>query len=151
MKHNIIILDMDSTLSDVRHRVHFLHQTPKDWSGWNAGAKDDSPNVPIIQTVLALYNAYRSRTQFVVFSGRIESLRNDTTSWMRKHLGPEFANDVTLYLREDGDRTPDHILKERWLKQLSLPVLLAIDDRSSVVTMYRSHGICTLQCADGDY
>src|SRR3546814_16195171 len=53
-------------------------------------------------------------------------------------------------MRKDADTRPDHVVKEEILQQISddgYQPILAVDDRPSVVAMWRSKGITTLQCA----
>ena len=38
-----IIFDIDGTLMDVEHRVHFLQQEPKDWESFNQNMINDTP------------------------------------------------------------------------------------------------------------
>ena len=149
MAEGVILLDMDSTLSNPQHRVKYVLQ--KDYENWDKEAKNDPPNLPVVLTTKALFQAYKEDFEFIIFTGRPESLRRDTTHWLKKYMGKDFVNRMTMVMRPDGDWTPDHVLKLKWLNQLCLPVVLAIDDRSSVVKMYRSKGITVLQCADGNY
>src|SRR3546814_4249731 len=49
-----------------------------------------------------------------------------------------------------ADTRPDHVVKEEILQQIiddGYQPILAVDDRPSVVAMWRSKGITTLQCA----
>src|SRR3546814_10049061 len=53
-------------------------------------------------------------------------------------------------MRKDADTRPDHVVKEEILQQIiddGYQPILAVDDRPSVVAMWRSKGITTLQCA----
>lgn len=149
IKSGVILLDMDSTLSDPEHRMEYIRN--KDWDNWYKEAKNDAPNLPVILTVKALFTAYKDEVEFIIFTGRPERLRRDTVRWLKKYMGNDFVNRMTMVMRPNEDHTPDHILKMKWLNQLSLPVLFAIDDRDSVVKMYRSKGVTVFQCADGQY
>ena len=150
-KRCTILLDMDGTLSDSSNRVKYLLQPVKDWEAWNRESKFDAPNLPVVLLVKGLFKAYKDVVDFVIFTGRPDELRKDTLEWLESNIGSVFSHQVKLYMRKTGDHTPDHVLKQKWLKELRLPVLFAIDDRSSVVQMYRNQGITVLQCADGDY
>lgn len=149
MIEGVILLDMDSTLSNPKHRIKYVLN--KDYENWDKEAKNDPPNLPVIFTVKALFQTYKEDFKFIIFTGRPESLRRDTTQWLERYMGKDFVKRMSMVMRPNGDWTPDHVLKLKWLNELSLPVILAIDDRSSVVKMYRSKGITVLQCADGDY
>src|SRR3546814_13744040 len=48
-----------------------------------------------------------------------------------------------LYMRQDADTRPDHVVKEEILQQIiddGYQPILAVDDRPSVVAMWRSKG-----------
>ena len=39
----IAVIDIDGVLADVRHRLHLVHDRPKDWVAFFAAAPDDPP------------------------------------------------------------------------------------------------------------
>ena len=57
-------------------------------------------------------------------------------------------------MRGDKDSRPDSEVKQDILKQLKdegKEILFVVDDRQSVVDMWRTSGITCLQCKKGDY
>lgn len=151
MKPKCIIVDIDGTIADIGHRLHFIRDGKKDWDGFFAAAKDDAPveNVIVIVNNLAL--SLGVELDLIVVSGRPERTREATSAWL--HVSGVSVYDE-LFMRPDGDHRPDHIVKEEILDRDILPhwdVLCSIDDRNQVVAMWRRRGITCLQVRDGDY
>lgn len=86
----------------------------------------------------------------IVVSGRKADCEADTLAWLRKNQVPFDA----LHMRGSGDDRPDTIVKYEILRDKIAPcynVVGAIDDRNSVVSMWRSVGIKCLQAQEGDF
>jgi hypothetical protein len=152
----IIICDIDGTIADITHRLHYIQNKPKNWESFYGTVKDDKPIYPIID-LLRLLNAgvsFSEDVRFVFMSGRKNSTRQDTQDWIREHL--PFLDAWSLYMRKDGDYREDFIVKKELLEQLKLDfpeyeIWFALDDRNQVVRMWRDNGITCLQVKDGDY
>src|SRR5687767_3492467 len=99
----LAVIDIDGVLADVRHRLHFVDHSPKDWSGVFAAARRDPPLAQGIETVRRLSEAFT----IVYLSGRPEHCRKDTLAWFRKHDLPP----GDLHLRPHGDRRPARLVK----------------------------------------
>ena len=142
----IVICDLDGTLSDTEHRVHFLQREPQDWDGFFAASKDDPPIWPVIHTVRALKAAGH---EIHVLTGRSDSARDDTIAWFEQFGVPCDR----LLMRRNGDGTADEVLKRNWFEaDYSFDdVLVVIDDRKAVVDMWRGLGLVCLQPAPGDF
>ena len=142
----IVIVDIDGTIADLTHRLHFIEQKPPDWDAFHAHVAADKAIFPVIAVVRAL--AAAEHPIFMV-SGRMEKCREDTINWLRLHKVPFDA----LFMRPNDDYRPDTEIKNEILTKIGGPerVLLAIDDRKRVVEMWRSHGIKTMQVAKGNY
>ena len=57
-----------------------------------------------------------------------------------------------LRLRRDGDRRSDTVAKREMVADLDRGhVLFIVEDRTSVVDMWRAEGFVCLQCAPGDF
>ena len=57
-------------------------------------------------------------------------------------------------MREDKDSRPDSEVKQDILRRLQgqcKKILFVVDDRQSVVDMWRANGVTCLQCKKGDY
>lgn len=142
----IVAFDLDGTLADLTHRLHFIQRNPKDWDGFFAACSADKPIWPIINAVAALYLDGHA---VQIWSGRSSAVRIDTEKWLLNH-GIRFH---LLKMRRAGDHRPDNEVKGEWLDSLSLDErpTLAFDDRNQVVEMWRSRGIICCQVAPGDF
>jgi hypothetical protein len=55
-------------------------------------------------------------------------------------------------MRKSGDNRPDYIIKEEMWKEANKNILFVLDDRRSVVNMWRRQlGIVCFAVADGDF
>ena len=108
------------------------------------------------------------------FSGRNESVRRETIEWLEKHVpitkvrwsrpySDEVRNDPDydprfpydrgewfnhLLMRSEGDRRPDKIIKLEMAERAGLTpdnVLCILDDRQTVVDMWRANGFRVMQ------
>lgn len=142
----IVLCDLDGTLSDTEHRVQFVRGKRRDYEAFFAAAGDDLPIWPVIKLVRAL--AGQGYAIHIV-SGRRDDTREVTELWLEEHGVPYDR----LLLRPHADRTPDHLLKRSWFEAdyKDADVLLALEDRTRVVEMYRALGVTCLQVAEGDF
>lgn len=142
-----ILCDIDGTLADRSHRLHFIETKPKNWDAFFAAAADDAPIQPVCDAISDLMEYNR----IIFVTGRPERTRIATSLWLSKRavLWPDY-----LFMRKDGDYRPDEIIKEELLDQLLAaghkPVLV-FDDRKRVVEMWRRRGLICAQVAEGDF
>lgn len=141
------IIDLDGTMCNVDHRLHFVRREgKKDWKGFFDNISGDTVNAWCADIAATL-----SETRKIVYcSGRPDNYREQTQNWLNENglnLGP-------LYMRPRNDSRQDNIVKEIILDFELLtrytPYLM-IDDRKQVVDMWRSRGYICLQCAPGDF
>lgn len=156
-----IVFDIDGTLADNKHRLHFIQQTPKDWDGFFGAMKDDLPIEPVrvaCGSLLALQAMAKSMgvdpSFCVIFcSGRPYAYRDETDMWLRTYILPPNMTPI-LYMRKTGDHRPDDIVKEELLAKIredGYEPFLVFDDRQRVVDMWRRNGIQCCQVAPGDF
>ena len=148
-----IIFDLDGTLADNTHRMHFLDQEPKDWDGFFAACSDDAPMIAL--------EVFRQLSQnplnrISIWSGRGVGPNNEveakTVAWLHDHLIDPGYYDIRM--RGHEDYTPDEQLKAKWLEEESCDGVwpdLVFDDRQKVVDMWRERGIPCFQVAPGDF
>jgi hypothetical protein len=108
---------------------------------------EDRPNTPVIVAVQALREA---GYELVLCTGRRETARRQTESWLAHHLGL-FEE---LFMRGRHDGRPDHEVKLDLYRQEIEPwwdVLAVFDDRQSVVDAWRSIGLTVFQVAPGQF
>lgn len=151
-----VIFDLDGTLANVEHRLHHVRRTPPDWDAFFAACGDDPPNEPVVGLfeMISRSNAYATPgvTPFIV-SGRPESTREATALWLTRQ-GIYDWNYEALLMRPDGDHRPDHVLKAEILANIrgqGYEPLFAVDDRPSVVRMWRAHGVPCFACDDAQW
>lgn len=142
-----IIFDIDGTLADLTHRLKFL---PHDWNSFHEAAAFDKPITPIIDLCLKYLSDKSYKVLFC--TARPEYTRSITINWL--HLWGINIAESQLYMRADGDKTKDWIIKSEMLDQIQAnghDVHLVIEDRQECVDMWRDRGIICLQCDEGDY
>lgn len=137
------IVDLDGTLCVIDHRLRHVTGSNRNWDAFFHGIPDDELNEPIAAVVDALRHA---GYEIVLCSGRPEKCRDVTVAWLEKY-GIYYSS---LYMRPDGDTRPDHIVKKQLLdgiREDGFEPFVVIDDRQSVVDMWREEGLLCLQCA----
>lgn len=144
----LAIFDLDGTLANIEHRLHYVAAKPKRWDRFFRACAGDAPNRPVIELAKALWAA---GWEIWIWSGRSDVVRADTDAWLARHVGIE----APLRMRRDGDHQADVSLKQSWLLQMApadrARLRFIVDDRASVVAMWRSHGVTCLQCAEGRF
>lgn len=139
-----VVFDLDGTLALTDHRAHFLEREQKDWRGFYAACDADTPCAPVIDTLLAFWDAGHS---VEIWSGRSAEVRDKTHEWLRAN-GLGF---VEIRMRPEGDHRPDTVLKAEWLAASEQKPDLVFEDRASMVAMWRSHDIVCAQVAPGEF
>ena len=141
----IVIFDIDGTLADISGRVHHVRKTPKDWDAFFRGMSRDKA----VRSMVRLCNLlHAAGLRVVLCSGRNESHRAETVSWMER----QGVNYDELRLRRDGDFRSDVVVKREMLTGIDKArVLFVVEDRSRVVEMWRAEGLVCLQCAPGEF
>lgn len=148
----MILVDIDGTVADGSHRLRFISETPKNWDAFFSAVSEDKPLKQMIRLVKSLFKAGELEVVFV--TGRPEKTRADTLRWLNVVFQPIEIESWRLFMRKDGDHSPDFILKRLILgamRKAQLQPRIAIEDRKRVVDMYRASNIICLQCADGDF
>lgn len=139
------IVDIDGTLADCRHRLHHVQAGAKNWKAFFDGIPDDYIIEPVKRVVVALAREYN----VVLCSGRPEKYRKATVQWLDEWCVPFDS----LYMRPDNDTRPDHIVKMQLLAGIrkdGFEPFVVIDDRTSVVEMWREQGLLCMQVAPVD-
>lgn len=132
-----IIVDIDGTLA------HMADRSPYDFSK----VLHDSVDTVITDIVYAFS---RETDDVIVVSGREDSCREDTTTWLRQ-AGVRFS---ALYMRKTGDHRKDSIVKKEIYEEHikgKYNVRFVLDDRDQVVRMWREQGLKCLQVAEGNF
>jgi len=145
----IYIFDIDGTLADLSHRLHYIQTKPKDWDSFFKACLFDEPIEDVIRVCRHLQ---KSGAEIVLLTGRPDNTRIDTVRWMNAH------NIIysDLLMRTTGDRRSDTIVKselmDRFMVKYPHTTLMGIfEDRKQVVDMYRNRGFRVFQVAEGDF
>lgn len=137
-----VIFDIDGTLADCRHRQHHVTNGKKDWPSFYSKLGEDT----IIAETAQLFDTLQAAGSFIILcSGRPEDYRGATVSWLLDNGLHDWDG---LYMRPSGDFRPDHIVKSQLLDGIiadGYEPWLVIDDRPSVVKMWRERGLMCLQ------
>lgn len=148
MIKNVILVDVDHTISDARWRDSMLEGADR-WSGWDAyheASRDDPPVAPIV----ALVSAMRCQGYRVVgFTSRPEKWRGLTMKWIVKNL----VGLDDLLMRPDDSFRPAVELKmelarEAFGEKLD-KVAFVVDDREDVCAAFLAVGVTSLQVMVG--
>lgn len=144
---NLIVADLDGTLADVDHRLHFIHRPEPDWEAFYLACGQDAP----IENTLTVLRALRAAgCRVAIVSGRSDLAYAQTVAWLARH---EVPYDV-LALRRHGDERHDEDVKADMIREHGLTpagTLAVLEDRARVVRMWRRLGFHVFQVADGDF
>lgn len=152
----LYIFDIDGTIALIGHRRHFVERErgKQDWKAFYASCVDDVPNEPVIKTLERLRHA---GAEIWFFSGRSGEVRNQTVEWIAANTSfmTHELDGPILTMRQEGDYTPDDILKKQWLDDMLVDdrrrLVAVFDDRDRVVQMWRANGVACFQVADGEF
>jgi predicted kinase len=140
-----VIFDIDGTLSDPSHRLHHVRRKPFNWPAFFDAMGED----PVHDPIRWLSDILGGHVQIIITTGRPETHRVQTEAWLAQHkIGYH-----TLYMRAADDYRPDYIVKSQILDGIiadGFEVVLVVDDRQSVVDMWRARGLVCLQCRKDD-
>jgi len=147
MSKGAFIFDIDGTLTNPSHRLHFVTQKPKNWRAFEAACEQDAPHLDVIEIAQELHHAGYG---LIYCSGRTESVRDVTLRWLSVHSVPTGP----LYMRRNGDFRKDYIVKRELYEthiQGRVKVLGVFDDRNQVVSIWRELGLRCYQVQPGDF
>lgn len=140
-----VIVDVDGTLCDVSSALHHI-TTPgvtKNFDAFHRAAAQCPPT----DWVIAWCEEQRSAGHtLVIVTGRMYRHYNDTAEWLVRNLPGSFVGPL---MRGDDDVRPDTEVKREIYALLTSPdyydleIVGAIDDRPSVIALWRSLRIPT--------
>ena len=146
VKPKAIIVDLDGTLCNVDHREHFMQQTPKKRDEFHSACVDD----PIDETVRDLVDMYASNGySVIILTARPSRYVAETKTWLSQY---DVRYDA-LFMG-DGVNDPDPVFKKRIYETYIKPIYdvkLTLEDRKSVVDMWRSLGMKCLDVAGNTF
>lgn len=147
--NKLVLFDMDGTLADLSHRLHFVTSGNKDWDAFFKACPDDKP---IVDVIAMLNLMHELGFVILIVSGRSSVMKEETIAWLAKYKIPYHD----LFMRGKKDHRPDwqtkqDILTNIKMKYLGHTIFCAFDDRDQVVDMWRRNGIRCYQVANGGF
>lgn len=148
-----VLVDLDGTIADCQHRRHFVDGSTGTAKNWD---KFFDPKLvaqdPVIVGVQNVVLSLSRDFAIIYVTARREELRHTTMEWLRKNQF--WVHPYKLVMRAKDDRRDDVLVKSdilQMLREQEYEPIIAIDDRSSVVRMWREQGLTCLQVAEGDF
>lgn len=144
-KKRIVVCDIDGTVA--RHegvRGHYEYSR----------VSEDRPNRDVIVMVKALAAANGAKVVFVSGREGTPDCHLDTFKWLCDNFYGSFTEEFRMFMRKEGDRRKDDVVKREIHDELLLPnfdIVAVVEDRDRVVKMWRSLGYRTYQVADGNF
>lgn len=135
-KELAVIVDIDGTLAIMGDRGPFEYHK----------VEVDHPNNAVITVVKGLR---RLGVNLVYVTGREKRCLPQTMRWLFQHGLPRATIDhYEIYMRPNGDRRKNEVVKEEILKNDILPfynVILALDDDERLWSVYKRYNIPMLR------
>lgn len=141
----IVICDLDGTLCNVDHRLHFVKQEKKDWKSFFEALSEDTVRPEVLK---ALHVAIDEGCSIVFVSGRSSKYKQATLDWLKKNKITFFT---TLIMRDASDNRPDEEVKRDILHRYfdREQIAAVIDDRPKVIRMWREEGLQVVDVGSG--
>lgn len=156
-----IIFDIDGTLANLTHRRGFVTEGSQDWKSFFENMGDDLPTeVTWLAEMVAGHHANElaitAEQPFAIFvcTGRPEEYRALTTRWLAEHVPSLVAHMEAMLMRPTRDYRPDVEIKREMLRGIrgqGYNVRLVVDDRPSVVQMWKDEGLTVLEVDSGEW
>lgn len=142
------IFDIDGTLADCSHRLHFIQGIEKDFDAFYDACDDDTPiyhSLELLKTLSEHGNVY-------FLTARPERSRQKTLCWLLKHTGIDVINDC-LYMQKDDERRQDYVVKLENLNKMNVDKneTIIFEDRYQCVKALRENGWVVFQVRENNY
>lgn len=143
---DVIICDIDGTISNLDHRLHYVKGKKKDFNSFFHEMDTDKLRQDVYSTLL---NAEENGKTIIFVSARPENYRHVTETWLRENV--KLRSPLVVLMRPAKDTRPDtEIKKEIYEKYLSdLAITYVIDDRPKVLRMWQELGLDTVDVGSG--
>ena len=152
----LYIFDLDGTLALTEHR-NWIIQDPEPrsdkWRRFYGACDKDAPN----EQVIAVMDRMRLFADVWIWTGRSDEVRGKTVNWLAQYttfMSGDLERGI-LTMRQEGDYTPDDVLKKQWLDNMLVDdrrrLAATFEDRGRVVKMWRDAGVTCFQVAAGEF
>lgn len=149
---NVVVSDLDGTICDITHRLHFVKGLPegqkKDWKGFFDAIPSDKMRLDVVQKIVQTVE--ENNAKLILVSARPENYRLQTELWLMNHI--EIPRYEVLIMRSAGDRRDDTEVKsdiyDKFLKKLN--IIKVFDDRPRVIRAWREKGLEVEDVGNGE-
>jgi len=129
----VVVCDIDSTIADPEHRLHYVKKDPPDWAAF-LSVDEVSKDKKIVAAEKPLKYLLDTCADFFFLTSREDYLRDVTSFWLEKAFDIEVEYS-RLIMRPTGQNSPasDHKFNSfnRLIRPkipMNLPILLFDDD-----------------------
>lgn len=133
-----ILVDLDGTLAEISHRLHFVEQNPKDWKGFFGAISQDTVRRDVVDKVCQWSDTHN----IVIISTRPETYLHETIRWLEaNHL--DLLPIDTIIMRRAGDSRENSEVKKEILEKYfdKSEIDMVFDDRPRVIRMWCAQGL----------
>jgi uncharacterized HAD superfamily protein len=144
MKSSICIFDIDGTLANCDHRLHYVKNKPKNWDAFYSECMSDH----IVWPVAEMLELFRKNHLIYIVTGRPERNRELTELWLNNN---KIYFDK-LIMRGDRDfrKSPDYKSSVcDTIEAEGNKIFLAVEDREDCINMFISRDIYTFNVSNG--
>ena len=130
-----VICDLDGTLCDVQHRLHYVKKEKPEWKNFYSLMHADPLKEKTRDMILDIVK--EDHHKIIFMSGRPDTYRKETEEWLNKNV-PEMMTDENfgcILMRRDTDKRSDVEVKQSlYDRHLSkYTVTHVFDDRGVVI------------------
>lgn len=131
-----VISDLDGTISDRRHRLHYL-EGKKDWESFFESLIDDPP---IVRTIEQIEELIDEGAELVLVTGRPEQYRKSSEEWIKNNTP---FDKYQLYMRKDKDFRKDIVIKKEMLDQIreNYELEIIFEDQENIAKMWEDNDL----------
>ena len=144
MKSSVCIFDIDGTLANCDHRLHYVKNKPKNWDAFYSECMSDH----VIWPVAEMLELFRKNYLIYIVTGRPERNRDLTELWLNNN---KIYFDK-LIMRGDRDfrKSPDYKSSVcDTIEAEGNKIFLAVEDREDCINIFINRGIYTFNVSNG--
>ena len=148
-KDSIVLCDIDGTIADITHRLHFVKPGKghkKDWKGFFESMDEDEVREDVKTEIMKLFNEGKT---IIFMSGRPEKYREFTQRWLARN----FLNIYyTIIMRKSTDKRQDDETKRDLFNEYfpdKSVIHVVYDDRPRVLRVWKEMGLNVVDVGKG--
>jgi uncharacterized HAD superfamily protein len=142
----VCIFDIDGTLANCDHRLHYVQNKPKNWEAFYSECMDDL----VIPPVAEMLKLFSENNLIYIVTGRPERNRELTEAWLKRHE----IHFNKLIMRGDRDfrKSPDYKSAVcDSIERDGYKIGFAIEDRLDCVEMFIKRGLFCFNVSNGAF